>query len=115
MSAISIDDHILPSLAERRRRASRELMRGEILTAAQHIIRTHGMDALSLRALAKAVGVTAPALYEYFPNKDAILRALFVEGSKVMLALMEQTISEGTPGIQQVLGVLGGYRTFARN
>ena len=92
MPTISLDESI-PTLAERRRRASRELMRGEILAAAQNIIRTQGMDALSLRALAKAVGVTAPALYEYFSSKEAILRALFVEGSHVMLARMEQTIS----------------------
>jgi AcrR family transcriptional regulator len=114
MPAISIDDNVLPSLAERRRRVSRELMRGEILTAAQHIIRTQGMDALSLRALAKAVGVTAPALYEYFPNKDAILRALFVEGSNVMLSRMDETVKNNAPGVPQVLAVLGGYRRFAR-
>jgi AcrR family transcriptional regulator len=113
MPAISLDES-LPSLAERRRRASRELMRGEILTAAQHIIRTKGMDALSLRALAKAVGVTAPALYEYFSSKEAILRALFVEGSHVMLARMEETISGSAPGVQRVLAVLNGYRRFAR-
>lgn len=114
MPAISIDDEVLPSLAERRRRASRELMRGEILTAAQHIIRTQGMDALSLRALAKAVGVTAPALYEYFPGKDAILRALFVQGTGLMLASMDQLIAESPPGLPTLLAVLQGYRDFAR-
>ena len=113
MPTISLDESI-PTLAERRRRASRELMRGEILAAAQNIIRTQGMDALSLRALAKAVGVTAPALYEYFSSKEAILRALFVEGSHVMLARMEQTISGSEPGVQRVLAVLNGYRRFAR-
>jgi len=113
MPAISLDESI-PTLVERRRRASRELMRGEILAAAQNIIRTQGMDALSLRALAKAVGVTAPALYEYFSNKEAILRALFVEGSQVMLARMEQTILGSEPGVQRVLAVLNGYRRFAR-
>ncbi len=113
MPVISIDDESVLSLAERRRQASRELMRGEILAAAQHIIRTNGMDALSLRALAKAVGVTAPALYEYFPNKDAILRALFIKGSNMMLTLMEQTIALSAPGIPQILAVLNGYRAFA--
>ena len=103
-----------PSLSERRRQASRDLMRAEILAAAQHIIRTQGLDALSLRALAKAVGVTAPALYEYFDSKDAILRALFVQGSGVMLSLMDQAIAESSPGLPALQTVLNGYRAFAR-
>ncbi len=104
-----------PSLSERRREASRELMRVEILAAAQHIIRSQGFDALSLRALAKSVGVTAPALYEYFGNKDAILRAVFVQGSEAMLTLMDQTIAESPPGLPKLLAILNGYRTFARD
>jgi AcrR family transcriptional regulator len=112
MPAISLDESN-PTLAERRRRASRELMRGEILTAAQNIIRTQGMDALSLRALAKSVGVTAPALYEYFPGKDAILRALFVQGSGLMLELMDQVIADSPPGLETLLAVMRGYRDFA--
>jgi AcrR family transcriptional regulator len=102
------------SLSERRRQASRELMRTEILAAAQHIIREKGLDALSLRAIAKAVGVTAPALYEYFDGKDAILRALFLQGSQVMLAGMEQVIAESDVPLLQLQNVLTGYRAFAR-
>jgi AcrR family transcriptional regulator len=114
MAVVPTVDDPAPSLSERRREASRALMRTEILTAAQDIIRTKGMDALSLRALAKAVGVTAPALYEYFPNKEAILRALFTQGSGVMLSRMEVTIAANEPGIRQLLAVLRGYRNFAR-
>lgn len=110
-----MDDDSPVSLAERRRQVSRELMRTEILAAAQHIIRTHGMDALSLRALAKSVGVTAPALYEYFPNKVAILRALFVQGSNLMLTLIEDVITNSPPGLPVLLEVLRGYRAFARS
>ncbi len=90
-------------------------MRGEILAAAQHIIRTQGLDALSLRALAKGVGVTAPALYEYFGNKDAILKALFVQGSEVMLTLIDRTIAEIPAGLPRLLAILNGYRVFARD
>jgi len=104
-----------PSLGERRRQASRELMRAEILAAAQHIIRTQGLDRLSLRALAKAVGVTAPALYEYFGSKDEILKALFVQGTGVMLTLLDQTVSETPGGMETLLAVLNGYRAFARD
>lgn len=89
-------------------------MRTEILAAAQHIIREKGLDSLSLRAIAKAVGVTAPALYEYFDGKDAILRALFLQGSQVMLSRMEQVVAESDEPLGQLLNVLSGYREFAR-
>lgn len=115
MSTMTQVDSDIPSLSERRRKASRELMRAEILSAAQDIIRTRGLDALSLRALAKAVGVTAPALYEYFDSKDAILKALFIQGSEVMLGLMEQTIAESPPGLATLQSILSGYRAFARD
>jgi AcrR family transcriptional regulator len=115
MSTTTKAEQDAPSPSERRRQASRELMRSEILAAAQHIIRTEGLDALSLRALAKAVGVTAPALYEYFGSKDAILRALFVQGSEAMLTLMDQVIAESPNGLQQLQAILAGYRTFARD
>lgn len=115
MSMTTKADQNPPSLSERRREASRELMRAEILAAAQHIIRTQGLDALSLRALAKAVGVTAPALYEYFASKDAILRALFQQGSVLMLALMDQTLADSPGGLPDLLAMLNGYRAFARD
>jgi AcrR family transcriptional regulator len=115
MSATRNSEFDTRSLSERRRQASRALMRTDILAAAQHIIRTQGLDALSLRALARAVGVTAPALYEYFDSKDAILKALFVQGSEVMLARMEQVIADTLPGIHQVQAILVGYRAFARD
>ncbi len=115
MSTSKETESDIPTISERRRAASRELMRAEILAAAQHIIRTQGLDALSLRALARAVGVTAPALYEYFDSKDAILRALFVQGCDAMLTLMEQVIAETPAGLQQLQAILNGYRAFSRD
>lgn len=114
MASVKIEEDHIPSLTERRRRAGRALMRTEILAAAQHIIRTQGMDALSLRAIARAVGVTAPALYEYFDSKDAILRGLFVQGSELMLGLVEEISAQQPAGIRTLTTVLDGYRQFAR-
>lgn len=46
-----------------------------ILDQAIELIRTRGVEALSMRALASALGVTAPALYAHFESRDEILRA----------------------------------------
>jgi AcrR family transcriptional regulator len=60
--------------------------RGRILTAAAALFGERGYASTSLRVIAGAVGMTPPALYWYFPSKQAILRALL---HQVMFDFME--------------------------
>jgi len=46
-----------------------------ITTAAIDLIRERGAGELSMRTLATRIGVTAPALYAHFTNREALLRA----------------------------------------
>lgn len=41
-----------------------------------------GAPALSLRAIARELKITAPAIYNYFPNRDALVTALIIEAYK---------------------------------
>jgi AcrR family transcriptional regulator len=52
------------------------LRRDTIVAAARELIRTGGLDAVSLRRLAKHLGVTAPALYAHVSDKRDLLRAV---------------------------------------
>lgn len=38
-----------------------------------------GAPALNLRAIARDVGITAPSIYNYFPNRDALVTALIID------------------------------------
>lgn len=38
-----------------------------------------GAPALSLRAIARALNITAPAIYNYFPDRDALVTALIID------------------------------------
>ena len=38
-----------------------------------------GASALSLRAIARELGITAPAIYNYFPDRDALVTALIID------------------------------------
>lgn len=38
-----------------------------------------GAPALSLRAIARELGITAPAIYNYFPDRDALVTALIID------------------------------------
>jgi AcrR family transcriptional regulator len=61
-----------PSRRERLRAATLD----EIKQAARHLLVQGGPAAISLRAIARDMGLTAAALYRYFPNLEALAGAL---------------------------------------
>ena len=67
--------------------------RCNILGASLAIVKEEGWSALSMRKIADKIEYTAPIIYEYFSNKDAILQELtrmgFVKLSKQMEAAKE--------------------------
>jgi AcrR family transcriptional regulator len=65
----------------------REVARSEILRVAREIVREQGLAALSLRDLAKRVGMAAPSIYSYFDSKDAIYDAMFAQGYRAFRQL----------------------------
>lgn len=52
------------------------LTRDAVVAAARAHIEEHGLEALSLRRIGAALGVTAPALYAYVSDKRDLLRAV---------------------------------------
>jgi AcrR family transcriptional regulator len=51
---------------------------GAILDAAQSLIAAKGVDAVSMAELAKATGLSRPAIYQYFASKDHVLAELVI-------------------------------------
>jgi AcrR family transcriptional regulator len=51
-----------------------------IITTAWQQIAAFGAAALSLRAIARELKVSAPSIYNYYANRDALVTALIVEG-----------------------------------
>jgi AcrR family transcriptional regulator len=62
--------------ASRRERLRAELER-DALAAARRLITSQGVEALSLSAVAREVGVTPPALYRYFEGKPGLTLAVY--------------------------------------
>ena len=74
-----------------RRAERRESTRAEILEAAWELARSQGLAGLSLRDVARKIGMRPPSLYWYFDSKNAIYDAMFAEGNRQLLAgLAEQ-------------------------
>ncbi len=60
-----------------------------IVAAAWGLARTNGIGAVSLRALAREVGMRQPSLYEYFDSKHALYDAMFADGNRQLLERLE--------------------------
>jgi AcrR family transcriptional regulator len=82
------------TVSTRRKRASRgsgEQLRAEIIAATKDLLaESANSDAVSIRAVADAVGVTPPSIYLHFADKDALIEAVctdvFAELDAVMVA-----------------------------
>lgn len=81
-----------------RRAARHEATRREILDAAWALVREQGLAALSLRDLARRVGMRAPSLYSYFDSKHAIYDAMFADGYEQALAALPAGAGEDPTG-----------------
>ena len=69
-------------------------------------MREHGLAGLSLRDLARKIGMQAPSLYSYFGSKHDIYDAMFCEGWQ---AYLERIRATGEPR-----AVREAFRTAAR-
>jgi AcrR family transcriptional regulator len=60
----------------RNRRGEGARLREEILSATARLIEEGGQDAVSLRAIARRAGITAPSIYAHFEDLDDVLEAV---------------------------------------
>lgn len=66
----------------------------EILAAARRLIGEKGIDAVKMREIAALAGGPISSVYQYFPNKSAILAMLFEQWTDEIDARIEQRLSE---------------------
>lgn len=72
-----------------RRERNRETIFTEIKATAWKQIAEQGASALSLRAIAREIGLTAPALYRYYPSREALVTALIIEAFEMFTQSLE--------------------------
>lgn len=97
-----------------RERVRAELTR-EITDIARRQLATHGADGLSLRAVAREMGMVSSAIYRYFATKDDLLTALIIDGYNALGAAAEQADAAYTGGdhLERWLTVCRAVREWA--
>jgi len=86
--------------------------RERILAHATELYLRDGFDGFSMRALARAVGVTAPALYRHYASKENLLHEIVGEAYRRLSAELYKALSERTPH-DRFRRAIGGYADFA--
>ncbi|MCU0491394.1 MAG: TetR/AcrR family transcriptional regulator [Chloroflexaceae bacterium] len=66
-------------MVQTRRERQFSATQDEIKGIARQHMAAEGTAALSLRAIARDMGMTAPALYRYYPDRDALITALILD------------------------------------
>jgi len=79
-------------------------LREALLDEAMATVRDRGVDALSLREVARAVGVSHAAPRRHFPDRQALLDALAIEGfARLGTELRRAAADDGDPGVEATL------------
>ncbi len=103
-------------MTQTRREQQREDTTTEIKEVARRQMAEVGAAALSLRAIAREMGMTAPALYRYYDNRDALVTTLIVEAynalADAMLAADSRVVSDDFNGRFQAVAF--AFREWAR-
>lgn len=98
-----------------RHRRARAATEQEIREQAHALLVQHGRDAVTLRAIAREVGITAPALYRYYDSREDLLRGLSDDICAALAAELSRSI-ESVPdhdAVHQLYAACRGFRNWA--
>lgn len=82
-----------------------------ILEAGARILESGGLRGFNTNAIARTAGVSVGSIYQYFPNKDAILRALTSKFEDGLHEVVQRAVEDGRgqelrPRLRQVVRAL---------
>lgn len=99
-------------LHERRQR-EKENIRASILDAAFSLAKTEGWASLSMRKIADAIEYSAPVVYDYFENKEAILYEISLNGYNCLHIELLKAQREYEAPDEQLKAIVDAYWKFA--
>lgn len=90
-------------------------LREKILDISRHLLYNEGHSSLSMRGIAKEVGVSATSIYLHFDNKDHLLHTLIEESVEELSVSIEKRVDQDSDVITQFEAIIRGYTDFALN
>jgi AcrR family transcriptional regulator len=99
-----------PTTARERARAE---LTAEITDLARGQLATVGAAGLSLRAVARELGMASSAMYRYFASRDELLTRLIIDGYDALGAAAEQADDPTAAPVERWLAVCRAVRAWA--
>jgi AcrR family transcriptional regulator len=112
----SPEQHTAPPPASRRERA-RAATFSEIKQTAYALMREHGTTDVRFTDIARVMGLTPPALYRYYDDRDQLLTDMITDGYHDLaeaLASSTRAMPEDSPPVPRLRAVGTAFRTWAR-
>ena len=96
-----------------RRARERQQREQLIVTTARELAETEGWDAVTTRRLAEAIEYSQPVLYSHFSGKDAIVRAVALDGFTELAAALRDARRSARSPRPALLALARAYLEFA--
>jgi len=87
-------------------------LRENISQAARELYLSEGIEGFSMRKVAERVGVSAPAIYRHFRNRDELLNEIVIEGLRILEGYLRPALEEATP-YARLRRMIDNYLEFA--
>jgi AcrR family transcriptional regulator len=89
-------------------------LRQEILQAATDLLDEHGSEqAITLRAVARRVGIAAPSIYAHFPGRDALVQAVLQDAFTALQAHLDAAQACAADPVTRLRAICAAYLRFA--
>ena len=99
-----------PSNRRTRQKSDRRM---QLLAAAERLFAERGFQAVRLEDIGAAAGVSGPAIYRHFPNKESLLVELLVGISTRLLAGARDVTSDSSDAAAALDGLIDFHLDFA--
>jgi AcrR family transcriptional regulator len=105
--------HATGTLRRRNPRGEGSRLAGEIVDGALAIVtRTGSSEAVTLRSVAREVGIAAPSIYAHFPDREAILAAVVLRVFDDLRDHLEEATATMTDPIDRLVAGTEAYVAF---
>ena len=96
------------------RRGEGGKLRADIIAAAAALIEETGSEqSVTLREVARRIGIAAPSIYEHFPSREAIVYAVIDDCSSQLRAALEQALNSQAHPLDRLRAGCAAYLRFA--
>lgn len=101
-----------PATQQTQRSRAKSDRRSQLIAAAERLVADHGFLGVRLEDIGSAAGVTGPAIYRHFPNKEALLVELLVGISTRLLAGARDVVEGADDSSEALDGLVDFHLDF---